>query len=87
MACLIVSLCLGRKYIYGQEIGNFHTSGRLKKLLDFDGFFKKSPNLLRSIGARDYVDSGAGGLFQGLIRSACLVPWSVPMSVRLCLSA
>ena len=41
--------------------------------------------------ANDYrecgPDSRDGGLSKGLIRSDCLVPWSVPMSVRLFLSA
>ena len=32
-------------------------------------------------------DSWDGGLSKGLIRSDCLVPWSVPVSVRSCLSA
>ena len=32
-------------------------------------------------------DSRDGGLSKGLIRSDCLAPWSVPMSVRLFLSA
>ena len=32
-------------------------------------------------------DSRDGGYKNGLIRSDCIVPWSVPMSVRLCLSA
>ena len=30
--------------------------------------------------AQQCVDRGAGGLFQGLIPSACLVPWSLPFS-------
>ena len=33
------------------------------------------------------VDSWDGGLSKGQIRSDCLVPWSVPVSVRSCLSA
>ena len=42
---------------------------------------------LRDLSLSCGPDRVDGGLSKGLIRSDCLVPWSVPVSVRLCLSA
>jgi hypothetical protein len=59
---------------------------RGKKCLDDFSENLKAIAELSDVGGRG-PNSRGGGLLKGPIRSDCIVPWSVPMSVRLCLSA